>query len=269
MLFRSQERILDIFRSFRAANPSLRVDIVRCRKWLHYTGVFSLGLTAAKTGDVFFLSNDMIMTPSFLRAVAEVADAVPDAGIVRGTSPYVDSHPEHTVKTQAPLRSIQDIDAFAEAIYRENGAKYAVDQLLSGDAVLVRRALIDAIGVLDTRFFGYFGDVDYGLRARRAGFRLVCAKGAWLYHFGEGHVRQEVKDGGVNLIDARNRRLQLVRQAGAALLDKWGVDLKAHFHGKSTVSLSFQEHVDLVSASGSAPLRFDLSDDFWRDVEFA
>ena len=88
-------------------------------------------------------------------------------------------------------------------------------------------------------------------------------------HFGEGHVRQEVKDGGVNLIDARNRRLQLVRQAGAALLDKWGVDLKAHFHGKSTVSLSFQEHVDLVSASGSAPLRFDLSDDFWREVEFA
>ena len=30
--------------------------------------------------------------------------------------------------------------------------------------------------------FGYFGDIDYGVRAHLAGFKLVCAKGAWLFH---------------------------------------------------------------------------------------
>jgi hypothetical protein len=46
--------------------------------------------------------------------------------------------------------------------------------------------------VLDLNFFGYFGDIDYGLRAQAAGFKLVCAKGAWLHHFGSGHVKREI-----------------------------------------------------------------------------
>jgi 2,4-dienoyl-CoA reductase-like NADH-dependent reductase (Old Yellow Enzyme family) len=42
--------------------------------------------------------------------------------------------------------------------------------------------------VPDLRFFGYFGDVGFGLRAHLAGFKLVCAKGAWLWHRRAGHV---------------------------------------------------------------------------------
>lgn len=263
-----QAALLDRFQRFRAAHPELSVRVARCRKWLHYSGVFSLGLTAAPDGDVFFLSNDMIMPPAFLRAVAGVVRSVEDAGIVRGTSAYTDSHPEHRVAPPAPLNTARDIEQFADAVYREQGARYVVDDVLSGDAVWIRRPLIDAIGVLDTRFFGYFGDVDYGVRAQKAGFKLVCAKGAWLYHLGAGHVRREASASGRPVADLRAQRHRLVNEAGKQFIDKWGIDIAAMRGSDGKATLSFADHVALARQSHKGALTFHLPDAFWADVEF-
>ncbi len=43
---------------------------------------------------------------------------------------------------------------------------------ISGAAMLIKRTLIDKIGLFDERFFLYFEDVDYCLRSRRAGFTI-------------------------------------------------------------------------------------------------
>jgi GT2 family glycosyltransferase len=42
--------------------------------------------------------------------------------------------------------------------------------VLTGTAVLIRRALLERIGLLDDRFSAYWEDTDYGLRSLRAGF---------------------------------------------------------------------------------------------------
>jgi GT2 family glycosyltransferase len=60
------------------------------------------------------------------------------------------------------------------------------DRLLTGDVMLVKRAVLGRVGVMDSRLFGSVGDMDIGLGAQRAGFRLVCATGVWLYHEGAG-----------------------------------------------------------------------------------
>ena len=43
---------------------------------------------------------------------------------------------------------------------------------IDGSAMLVRREVFDAVGVLDERFFMYFEDSELCLRASRAGFRI-------------------------------------------------------------------------------------------------
>jgi len=50
--------------------------------------------------------------------------------------------------------------------------------------MLIRREVLDAIGLLDEDFFYSFEEIDFCLRARRAGFSTVLDGGAVAYHEG-------------------------------------------------------------------------------------
>lgn len=51
-----------------------------------------------------------------------------------------------------------------------------------GCGIMVRKAVIDKIGLFDTDYFLYHEEVDFCLRARRQGFRVVCALRSSVYH---------------------------------------------------------------------------------------
>jgi len=53
---------------------------------------------------------------------------------------------------------------------------------LAGCALLIRKPVFDEIGLLDERFFFYSEDVDFCLRAKRAGFNLRLIPGATVWH---------------------------------------------------------------------------------------
>jgi GT2 family glycosyltransferase len=53
---------------------------------------------------------------------------------------------------------------------------------LSGCAVLFARRALDRVGLLDPDFYFYAEDVDFGLRAREAGMRLVFVPRARVWH---------------------------------------------------------------------------------------
>jgi len=222
------EGISAMFRDFRAGTGSPG-HVARFRQRQHYTGVFAYGLSRAKFDNVFFISNDMYVTPAWLRTVLAVAALDSRIGIVRGTAEIVDSFPHHEVKPPFVERTHEDLLTFADYMAKARGLEHTDDDILSGDAVLIRRPLLNAIGVMDRRFFGYFGDPDYGLRARRAGFRLVCAKGAWLKHYGQGHIKAEAQKSGGNASEADRRRMQLVQAAYQEFRAKWDPALPPTF----------------------------------------
>jgi GT2 family glycosyltransferase len=64
-----------------------------------------------------------------------------------------------------------------------------VDQVI-GAFFLVRRSLFEALGGFDPRFFVYFEEVDFSLRACRAGFRSYYFAAATAYHKGGGSSQQ-------------------------------------------------------------------------------
>ena len=83
-----------LFQPFRAAT-SAKVSITRFSSRQHYTGVLAYGLARAQGDNVFFISNDMFMTPAWLSTILAVAAISPTYGVIRGTAEVVDSHPEH------------------------------------------------------------------------------------------------------------------------------------------------------------------------------
>lgn len=51
-------------------------------------------------------------------------------------------------------------------------------------ASLVRRGVIERVGYIDGRFIASWQDVDFGVRATRAGFRVCVVPDAKLFHYG-------------------------------------------------------------------------------------
>jgi GT2 family glycosyltransferase len=262
-----EENILDVFRRHRAEAKGHETKIIRSRKHQHYSGVFSIGLHHATRDAIFFISNDMAVTTSFIQALLLVSSLSNDFGIVRGTSNYADSHPEHVVRPNQALNSYQEIDAFSRSVFSAKGCSYVEDQLLSGDAILIKRALVDRIGVLDLRFFGYFGDVDYGMRAHLAGFKLVCAKGAWLLHEGSGHLRHQMSQGTITFEQARESRYGLVGRAYQEFRGKWSLPNLETWDAEINVNaLYLFEHAR--AHANDVALKYELPASVLDDIEF-
>ena len=187
-----------------------------------------------------------------------------DIGIVRGTSNYTDSHPEHQIAPPERLKSYPDIDNFSRSQFSTNGCAFVEDQLLSGDAILLKRSLVERIGVLDLRFFGYFGDLDYGMRTQLAGFKLVCAKGAWLYHEGGGHLKGQMQSKPVQYAELHVKRMALVDAAYQEFRAKW------HLGGQETWQV--HQTADFIAKAMAnadrVPLKYDYPVSANADLEF-
>jgi len=65
--------------------------------------------------------------------------------------------------------------------YFDYNSVYDVDWLC-GAFMMIRREVIDAVGMLDERFFMYSEEVDYCYRVKQAGFRVVFYPGANIIH---------------------------------------------------------------------------------------
>lgn len=64
-----------------------------------------------------------------------------------------------------------------------------VDHVI-GAFYLVRRSVFEALLGFDERFFLYLEDLDFSLRARKAGWRTVYCAETWAFHEGGGSSKQ-------------------------------------------------------------------------------
>jgi GT2 family glycosyltransferase len=82
---------------------------------------------------------------------------------------------------------------------------------LSGCALMVRAELCERVGLLDERFFLYWEDVDWCLRAARSGWRIVHEPSAKVWH--EGGRPGPDAPPGVAYYTTRNHLLGLQNQS--------------------------------------------------------
>ena len=258
------EGILDVFREFRERAKGHAVKIIRSRTHQHYSGVFSIGLHHSTHDLIFFISNDMIVPARFLQGLLLVSALSPQFGVVRGTSNWCDNHPQHAIEPPDPPRSYKDVEGFAQSVFAANACTFVEDELLSGDAILLKRSVVERIGVLDLRFFGYFGDIDYGMRAHLAGFKLVCARGAWLFHEGAGHVKRDIARTGRLAEELHRRRMEMVEAAFQEFRRKWHIESPASYD--SSVPTHYFRHAE--TNAGRVPLKVDFPLSVLDDLEY-
>ncbi|HET7010799.1 MAG TPA: glycosyltransferase family 2 protein [Anaerolineales bacterium] len=177
----------------RAAFPE--VEVLDLARNLGYAGNNNLGIRAAleRGADwVLVLNEDVVVgTGALARLMENVADD-PTVGIA---GPMVYHHDEPAV--------IQSAGGVLDGRWRsrhrgQNETDHGqydgprdVDWI-SGCALLVRREVVEMVGALDERFFYYWEETEWCLRARRAGWRIVIVPQAKIWHKG---VRRTYRPG--------------------------------------------------------------------------
>ncbi|MEZ5317451.1 MAG: glycosyltransferase family 2 protein [Vicinamibacterales bacterium] len=192
----------------RAAHPE--VEVVELAENRGYAGNNNVGIARALAigADwVFVLNEDTVLAPGCLARLMDVAEADPRTGIV---GPTVFHHDEPTVIQSAGGGLGRWWTGFHYGKDEPDRGQFttprAVDWI-SGCAILVRRGVIEAVGSIDERFFIYWEETEWCLRAGRAGWRIVHVPAAVVWH--KGVSRDYRPKPGVTYYSTRNRLLML------------------------------------------------------------
>jgi GT2 family glycosyltransferase/tetratricopeptide (TPR) repeat protein/2-polyprenyl-3-methyl-5-hydroxy-6-metoxy-1,4-benzoquinol methylase len=171
------------------------------------------GLRAATGKQILLLNNDTVVTTGWLGRMLRALRIDPKVGLVGPCSNCVSG------EQQAPAGydDLGGLDGFAWRWGKAHDRVIEDTDRLVGFCLLLRREVLDAVGLLDERFgLGCFEDDDYCRRARAAGFRAVIARDAFVHHFGSRTFRGSGVD--FAALMRQNERLYREKWQGAAPL---------------------------------------------------
>lgn len=157
---------------------------------LGFTGANTAGINLALRRDaayVLFFNNDALATKDFLTRMVTVAESDPANGIVGCKTLLGDgSDDERRIWSLGGYAYVygNPMNRGRNQLDRPEWTGVLPSDLVCGCCMLIKRAVIEKIGVQDNVLFFGIDDVDYSLRAARQGFRNVLALDAEIYHEG-------------------------------------------------------------------------------------
>jgi rhamnopyranosyl-N-acetylglucosaminyl-diphospho-decaprenol beta-1,3/1,4-galactofuranosyltransferase len=164
----------------------LPLQVIRSDENLGGSGGFHRGVQAAYEQGfdrIWLLDDDVVPAPDCLSALLAVEPELSDCLMVTREDLRGDlvEKAAITFDLRNPL-AIKPKTAMVETTYGTRAAMPALVELqnVPFEGFLIRRRVVDAIGLPDASFFIFYDDVDYAIRARRAGFRIFAVRDAVL-----------------------------------------------------------------------------------------
>lgn len=164
------------------------------------------GLRLARGERLLLLNNDALVTEEWLSRLHRAYDADASIGIVGPMT--------NNASGRQQISMTGRYEDYAARLRVEQNGKQEQANRVIGFCMLFSRAFMQKIGMLDERFSpGHFDD-DYCYRAYQAGYKVVIAKDAFVYHHGSASFGSYPREDIQQLLE-RNRQL---------FMDKWGLD---------------------------------------------
>lgn len=162
------------------------VQLIQTRENLGYAGGNNVGIRYALAHGaeyVWLLNNDTKVDTAALDEMLRVVKDEPTVGMV-GPKILLYSRPDYLNCVGSTINLITGQPSLIGLGEKDDGRFDDIREMdtLSGCSLLVRRELIDAVGFLDDRFFLFYEETDWILRAKRAGYRMLYAPKARIWH---------------------------------------------------------------------------------------
>jgi GT2 family glycosyltransferase len=157
------------------------VRVIRLDHNRGFAGACNAGLRAGRGEFLVLLNNDTQAHPHWLAEVVAAFERHPQAGIVASKMLLFD---RRDVLHAAGDIFRTDGTPGNRGVWEEDRSQFPEGPVFSanGGSAAYRRAMLDRIGLLDEDFFYSCEDVDLAWRARLAGWEVVYAPQAVVYH---------------------------------------------------------------------------------------
>lgn len=153
---------------------------------------------------VFLLNPDTLVQPNAIPTLYDALFAAPDIGMVGAQLAYGDGAFQHAAfGFPGVWQTAIDLLPMPGRLYesRLNGRydrslyaasrPFTVDHVL-GATMMLRREVIQLVGMFDEQFFMYCEEIDWAMRIREAGWEIMCVPAARITHL-EGRSTSQIR----------------------------------------------------------------------------
>jgi len=158
------------------------VRLINLPRNLGFAGGINVGLRASR-GDILIpLNDDTICTPDLIRNIIQPILEEPNIGIVGCKIMYPDRNTiQHAGGCILPNGSTRHL-GYKEEDRGQHDIQRDVDYI-TGCIMAIPRHIFEKFGLFDDRYYPiYYEEVEFAVRIRKAGYRVVYTPKAVLYH---------------------------------------------------------------------------------------
>ena len=154
-------------------------------------GIHRVMASPEKFDYVILLNPDTVARPQAIKVLNGLMDATPNAGIAGSLLETPDGGVDCSAHTiHSPLSELEGsarLGIISRLLSRHNVSPPLRKEThtcdwVSGACMIVRRSVIEDIGLMDDQFFLYFEEVDYCWRAKQAGWEIWYVPQARVLH---------------------------------------------------------------------------------------
>lgn len=151
------------------------ITVVESAENLGFAGGNNLGIANAHGNYVALLNNDTVVEKLWLREMVEVLDGNPKAGACTSKMLFIEASGADVINNAGSiiLRDGSSADRGFREIDRGQYEKEEEVFSACGASVLLRREMLEDVGLLDSDFFMYYEDTDLAWRARLKGWKII------------------------------------------------------------------------------------------------
>ena len=132
---------------------------------------------------ILLLNDDTEVAPDFLTRLIEIAEMQQDVGML-GPRVFLSDQPQKIWFAGARFdqKACEIITSGFDQTGKREDSKFVESDYVAGCALLVKKKVIEKIGLLDERFFLYWEDVDWGLKCNKAGLNNLIVTRSHIWH---------------------------------------------------------------------------------------
>jgi GT2 family glycosyltransferase len=132
---------------------------------------------------IWLLNNDTVVDSDALSALIDVAASDDSIGVL-GSKTFFYDNPDRLNTAGGSINWKTGQPSLIGYGEKDDGRFDKIREVdtVSGCSLFIKREVIEDIGLMDERFFLYFEETDWVVRAHRAGYKVVYVPGSKIWH---------------------------------------------------------------------------------------